>query len=827
MPELPEYQPNQQVTPGPLVNSAPIYQGYAKLADQVEETTRPLAQQLRDQQVQHQATIAGQNDNFHTIPSFGEAAQVYNEAGLAANKQQVTSDIIQNLTQFHQEAATNPNAQGVPQGVTTQSASQFAEKTTAYMHGLLSTVPQENRQYAKNLLANTATTYQSKLSATLYKQQQENSLLDWNSTHATLMGQVQSLNKEGRFHDANVLMAQGNLQTQSAMQHLGMSEKQAATTMEQDRQDHLLSRAQGQLNGMLNDPMAPLTPEAKKQQIKDYLHSVQNNPDFLGAFNNPFKQKRAMGVLQNQVNQFYQKDKVNQADLSTQISAANSQAYHTGSSNNSFTQQLMSNLSPQKQQEVQYSLDANAFAGQLMKNISNGSVTNIDSHLDDIKNQRSNLDFKNDPIGANIQDKVLASHQDEIKKMIEDKKKNPMNFLPQNESFMRQAQNIIDNPKKYPDTGGALSELKINYMKAQGYRENQYQLMQIKQASDWANKISNATPEEFLSMIPEIQKEVGNDPKYMNYFMQECHQADNSFNPSNYYFYGITRTNEGMAQAQTLSAAFKQPISVSLKGAKDSTGKAVTQESLYSAIDNNKVTAVLKASGVGNDYIAPSINAAAQFAAYKIWQGTDPATATSQAQQLFFTGNYQVDTLGNTSYVIPKTDGSGNKLDVNTTHDLLKGTMENNLLNGNISVPKSFPYAGSEAVRKMAYANELMSNYRVIRSGSTSFNYMDSRGQIVKDNSGQPLQLNYSDITNPNSAQQRILRHAKEGRVLNFISPGLGDIKEDIRKAKQSVQLSHMELQQGDKPVPSSWWESQKDTFKNSLVGRLVEKHDE
>ena len=213
------------------------------------------------------------------------------------------------------------------------------------------------------------------------------------------------------------------------------------------------------------------------------------------------------------------------------------------------------------------------------------------------------------------------------------------------------------------------------------------------------------TPSQLLVSLPELQKQFGSNPVYMNYLMRQCHQQDKNFNPNLYYFYGISQNPTNRAQIDSLGNALQTKTSESLKGTK------ITSNDLFSAIQNNKIVTTLKAGGVTGKALEPAINTATQYAAYQIGNGVNKDTAITNAQQLFFTGQYNVDTLGGTSYLIPAYDQSNKPTDVNTIHDLLKGTVENHIFKNDIDVPSTEYLGMSEADRKENYRRNLIDNF--------------------------------------------------------------------------------------------------------------------
>lgn len=168
--ELPEFENTSGIQPGPLLDTTNIYAKYSTMLNALKETTTPIAQSLSDQQAERVGQQAGQNPSFQPTLSIGRSSQIYNEAGLAANKVALTSQAIQDVQKMQWTAmGRNPDGTLNPdsQGITNQSIQNFQNNIAAYSEGKLQTIPLENRNYFTQLMAAHATDAESHL-ASLY-----------------------------------------------------------------------------------------------------------------------------------------------------------------------------------------------------------------------------------------------------------------------------------------------------------------------------------------------------------------------------------------------------------------------------------------------------------------------------------------------------------------------------------------------------------------------------------------------------------------------------------------------------------------------------------
>lgn len=758
MPDLPGYQSTAQVLPGPLVDSSPIFDGYQRLTNQIEENTRPAAINFQEQQQAKAGTIAGQKPGFHTISSIGASSKAYNKAGLIAQKQMDTANVLQKLNEFHGESVENLDDKGVPQGITQDSVNGYNEKVEAYANQLMSQTAPENRLYIKNIIATTATGYHSKLISSLNKKQMDQASVQFVDSHSVLTANMQKANREGNFDLGNKLYAQSKIQISDGVDHMGITTKAAQHFNIQDRQSHMLSMAQGVVANRLNAPLTPLSSEVslqvKQQNVKDYIKSMRTNTDFLSAFNTPFEQERAVSVLKNQANQYFQKDKVSKQALGEDLKASISQAVFTGISHSKTSLAVLDKLPPAMQSIHQAKLNMAAYLGQQIKLAQNIPVDQLGHLHKRYEEHKATLDFKNNPIEANAQNEVLNTYDKQLTQTISDRINDPIKALNKNESYLKDKAAIINNPGQHPNPSNDISNLKLQYLKAQHYSQGSNQLADKDTRADWIRGIKGKSAQDQISfMKSEIIPYVGSNPEHIEMAITNMQKQDHSFDQNPYILMKASLNPESSQHLTMMGNAFNQSIAESLKNQSRDVPYTPNDIKQKIATEASPYMNALIDQGISRTYLSKYYKSMGQIAAYGVSQSLDIDDATKTAVSIVIGKNVSnMESLNGASFIVPKYEANGNKINSSEMRSKITYAFYKNL-NNSIKVPEDFDPGVSGKTRKMSYASQTTNTGQVINvAGGYKFRDGTNKGNIlVNDKTNKPIYISNKELLDPTS----------------------------------------------------------------------------
>ena len=187
--KLPQFESTVTVQPGPLVSEAPSFEAAAKVAGNLSDMVDKNLQRKADQQAVAQGGIAGENLAFQPAKGGGRAAEIYNQAALAANKYTLAADIGTKMQNLTGELSQNVNGN--------ETLDEFRARAQGYGEGLLSNIPKANEPYAKNLLQAHANAGLTKLQGLVNKQNNEHAFVGFTTNFDTLKAQVGNFSRQG------------------------------------------------------------------------------------------------------------------------------------------------------------------------------------------------------------------------------------------------------------------------------------------------------------------------------------------------------------------------------------------------------------------------------------------------------------------------------------------------------------------------------------------------------------------------------------------------------------------------------------------------------
>lgn len=239
---IPRYTSNAEIQPGPLVDASPIYNAFATMFGAVSQEAGKLEQATANAQAKAQGAEAGMSDNFQPAKGFGEATQVYNQAGLEAQKLTLGSEVGVKISQLQQEAS---------QHLSTGSIAQFNAALQGYGTSILQNTPAENRPYIQALLLKHGTTAAQSLQSQL---QDRNNVFAYASGMEALtnwQNQAENAAARGDQKTAVALSSQAE-KTAGGLVSMGLMPKGAYASVQiQNRKQLLVADVMGQYQNAL------------------------------------------------------------------------------------------------------------------------------------------------------------------------------------------------------------------------------------------------------------------------------------------------------------------------------------------------------------------------------------------------------------------------------------------------------------------------------------------------------------------------------------------------------------------------------------------------
>lgn len=799
MADLPEFQENSQVTPGPLISAAPIYQANAKIADDIDDVTEPIAQNLRDQQVSNQAQQDGSNLNFKAIPQIGVSSEVYNQIGLQANKDAISTSIITGLNAYHQQAL---NADGT---IDPAAVQKFSQASQAQFNGLMQTVPFENRAWAKSLWASKVSDLQMNMQKQVMQQQKSNEAFNAFQASDAYGGEMVSANMQGNWQVAKSMLGAKIASAQKYGETGVLNPRFAAAQIQQAHQDYYTSYYQGNIQKILNNPnQTPATAE----QANNLVQQFQNDPNVQASFKDPASLNAATKQLQEIIKQHGAKQTVNAQDLQRIKAAGLDQALHTGNVDPSIVQTVdagdrdpLANASWHNQISMSQNL------GQVKQSIINGTVSDAQNQLSQVQNMQKSLNW-NDPLTSEDQKIVIARAMPILQQTLKEKLNNPMDSLQNNPNFIQDSQNITNSRNNYPDYKAAITQKALDYQQQQGFTPGQYSVLTSNQLKTIAVQTSNLNPGQQLDYInKQIVPLVGNNPEFINTAMQQLQKYQKT-SSSLFTLYATAQDPSTQQYSDDVGNALSQNTNQWLAQQKGSTD-IVKKNDLEKTTDTylDSTLSVLKNQMAVSSYNADQNtqlqnvrNAAYNLAAYYVGQkSVDVNTAAKNAANIIVNDHYNTDSLMGSPYLVPKYSAVGQPIDPSAVHLLLQSRISSAIDKGLI-VPSNFenPLVNQENPKaaQQNYVYSLMNQMHVINSGGTGLVIQDNNKNIVRTTDGQPVQLNWSELQNMSPEDQKTVYGNYTNPIAKFIlgRPSVQGLIKDYMGGEKEIIQSRQQL---------------------------------
>tara|TARA_R110000796_G_scaffold132028_5_gene247519 strand:- start:411 stop:2741 length:2331 start_codon:yes stop_codon:yes gene_type:complete len=756
MPSLPEYVPNAQVSVGPLVDSSSIYEGYKGIANDVEETTRPIAQQLANTQAENDGSVAGMNPNFKTVPSFGQAAKVFNEAGLAANKQQVGTNIMTTLNGIHRSLTMDANGNPIP--ASQSSIDSLNSQGATYLHTLLSSVPKENRAFVQNEWTSKMTDIQSTFHKALFKQHHNTAVLSAYDSAHTLNGEISMQAENGNRGQALSKYGQQVQNINSNVKYGIIGPEEGSKLKIASQQSLQVSWYKGEIKRTLNNIETPYTVEANHQinlgKANEIVSHFENDSNVQSMFHSPLQMRRAVNILKSQIQSTDIKVKSDHAEIARQNKAQIDQAVHTGTYNLQDANTNMSRMTRSDKDFYWTKLQASALGGQNLQKLKFATQSQAQAINGQINDANSKLNW-NDPERADIYQAVGYRVQKEAKQIMIDRKK-PYTFIQDNPAYQAKIKNINSNPSSFTDIPLAKTNAALDIQRSMEYTDDQLEPIAKDSAIALHTKYKSMSgPEQYQFITQSLPAMVGNSPKAISLTLRQMQRESGDSSPSPYMFASVVRNPNTSQYADDVAAAFKEPTSHWMKSI-----SGTSQKDIRAAVTNQSsgILGAYKSQGMTDDQLSKYVDSMTNAAAYMMSnKSEDLDTASSNSSDIFLGKQLNVNSLNSKSYVLPNFDLDGKKIDPEDAHAIINQKLRS-ISDGDLGIPNNIePNVTDPHKRAEDYRAKIINSSYVANVGGTTIQFKDFKGNFIKDSKGKTYKLQYSEFNSPDVEQKKAI----------------------------------------------------------------------
>lgn len=747
--DLPQYVSTAGVSVGPELDTSNMFNKYQQIFGDIEQTTRPIAQSLEEDIGREQGEVAGQNPGFQTGLGIGIASRAYNEAGLASNKLSILSDATQQVNNFKLEAmGLNPDGSKIPgtQGITQDSIENFNNQVKSYANGMLQTIPSANRQAFTSYLSGQSTIASSHLLTGLQKKQtianNLNVVNEVNNNTQDILSKASSGSVVETMYAKNLMASTSQILDNEAIQN-NFPLKQAERLQKQVKQSFMTGTILGNFNNIVSN---------HPDQALEYINNVRTNPEVINEFgedgaNAKASQLKAIlnGRLQTQGVTASSIAQSTQALLMHSWSSPNSPVDQTAMQR--ITEHNMLTGNQANTEELQQEIPIAQKYGSYLQEYQNDPNP---QDQDKIKNQVNNdiLGLKyNNPLDLKTR-KWAQQTLDQMNALDKKRFSDPVGYIQQTPGYQAIESNQASNVGVMKPLQDLQNQYILNYQHAQNIDPQQYKIMPQSDISTFDDTWKTANQAKRNNLINGLVQ------KYGQYVGLAIHQLQKSKNgPSGLLSYFNIATNpstKGSLQA------FSTAMSIPKKQAIEAFSKEkMTWNDAKQAIKQDAMPTISlfsKMHGYDPTQTEERLNTAAYYTSYLMDQNNETFNkATQDAADLIFNDHTNAGSFNGQQYAIPSADIYGNQIDPTNIPAMAK-TYAIEKLHEGIQVDPAYPRNGlTEDEVPRSYDQDVrLHGYWTNTQGGLML--MNSLHRPVKDSSGEPIMMSWSDVQNPSSA---------------------------------------------------------------------------
>lgn len=745
---IPRFEATQPIEPGPIAPAGSLFNTLANAFQSIATKGGEAFVATREQEAAMQGEKAGEATNFQPASNITAAGRAFNKAALEANKYTVGADILNRSNDLLREFGSNIAGP--------ENTAAYRQTFNAYGTELLSAIPEENRQYARNILLNQGIKGVNVIQNKVGAQQNAQAFAKFNQGYQTyfntMSNEAQNGNRDaagvylGRILDAaNGLEANGTMDPKAAERY-----RQLATT-EFHMQDAIGQyRASGDKATFIKNFMKSdqwnrvLSADQKEQAMRKMLslQKLQNNTE--GLNKNVLAQKRANYLFQLQ----------------------------NGVPRDPQTESQLVNADPQKEDQLNTQFQINAKQGSLFNSFKTSTLPELQLAISELKQPLTGKALKSPT--ALLQEKSREALGTQLQNLATQLNKNPIQTLENSPDFAQADQKLKTtmvtlpaNPAN-PDYQTQLSnynqardKLILNYQRARGIPEDSQQVIPTQEAANFGAQFSSATSTQKLQLAQQIQNRYGQNSSIA--FKQIAAKGAPLEGPM---LLAMLNNPQSRSLLPDALNAFSQKTSDLQKAVVPT----VSPPKLLKTVKNNLqpyLDSIANYNGPTTPVINSVVDATNRLALFLCSKpGANEASCASQAANALVLNHYNFDSINGHSYRIPKE--INNQPISQTQVTKANQSIISEFLLKNVKNIRTPTYWDTEfgaltpQQRRTEYISQaLLTGYFTTDKDDQGMTFVDTNGVPVKTVDGQKIQYKFSDLTDQNSMINQLMASQK------------------------------------------------------------------
>jgi hypothetical protein len=754
MAEIPKYSNTVAIsTDSPVVDKSSVFNAYSELFGNVSKEAFSEADQINLQKAQSEGAVYGENKNIKLPFAYTKAQQEFNKTALEANKMVISSDAFKQLSLLKSDAKIN---------IDDEKLKKYQEQSEDYIKNTIATTPTENRLYIKNLLTHQQTENFISLNEELTNKKQKSMINVLTQSFDQNLNEMNNAVEEGNYSKAATLHAQlsNTLKNDAVSSNLsGTAYIRRKNLLDQSLIEY---KSLGDYQRIFEDPNIPNL-DKRLQTAKKFEESVMKSKDVNRSFTPT--EKKTLQTKFNTILQNYSQQlgitKTNHVEVENDLY---NESFSSGKVNQTKLDFLQANLSPVENERLNHKILLGAQAYSDVEFFKSVPITQQQDYINKAQEDLNNIDL-NEKFPSETQN-VLS---DKIKKLngyATLKKEDPVQLIIQDKDYKAIKDKLFTDPENTDHTD--LFKYIINKQKIMGYDEGNISLLTKKKASDLADALNNAMPDQSFSEILQLRNDMGSEYNF-NLAMRDMKK--NGLKPE----IPLALTMYNNPETYTQSGEFLNSTKIKLSDYKDLVANSTGDSKGFASLQN-MVLANLKnelneyklqgvdVSRTESDLFAP----ATQYASYLVWnKGLTAEDASEKAISDLLTKQKQATSFNNNPITVPKLDMFGRAIDINNTTASLS-LIVSNLENSEIRSPRASVEGASQKLVNEKYKKQVIEQGHWIQYTGGSLVYADQNNVPISIKVGekyQPIKVTFNELGDPTS----IINQSLETKIADIM----------------------------------------------------------
>jgi polyhydroxyalkanoate synthesis regulator phasin len=773
---IPHYTSTANVQPGPLVDASPIYNALASVFGNVAKTANNALQQRANVAAQDQGFEAGMAPNFKPSDSMGEAAQVYNQAGLQAQKLTLGAEIGSKVNDLYNEASQN---------LSEGSIATYNAALQGYGQSILNNTPAQNKPYIQALLLQHGTQGAQRLQTELVNR---NKIFAYGQGMQTLQSwqtQAENAAANGNQGAATAYYTQAQKMADSLVAG-GMMPKGAYASLQ----------VQGKKQLLTADVIGQYQTAANQGKGQDFIQSFLSSKAY-DAVLSPMDKESLINRMKT-----IEKTKLQAAGITNEtISNLKKNVVFQAQNGQTPSAQDIATINaydPDNSQNLANDISLGSYTHSLVQNGISSTIGDMQATVKELNTVSPDELQGDNALKISLAKKAAAQ---QIQQYITQFPKDPMGTLQSNPNYKQMTQSAIQDtltpdgqtavnqfvqngPIAIPTSADGVAAVQnyiqksapaiLSLQKYQGIDPTKMSLISNAQAAQIVSQVRSLPAAQQVQTLNNLQQVYGQYSQYVfpKLVEQGLPQASN-------LLVAMQNNPQSVGMIPAAMQAFSTPTNQLQKalpdGVKSTDILTQVKSNLGDYINSLQGYNGLSASLIDNTY--KQVN---QLALQLVAQGEAPNKAAQDAASALINNHYQFSTFNGHTYRVPY---NVDKNLVNQATGYMKNLVAVNGINS-IKVPTYFYpdlQQNDPELRKNLYLQESVAQgYVVTNSDDSGLTFVDRYGAPVTTANNQRISVSFSDIANPSSEfRQTLAKTVQKGMddlsLRKQLSNALGD----------------------------------------------------